>query len=154
MAFFDDMTTALQAYPVTDVELDIIDVVTPGNVLNVNEVASFRVQVTNRGPLNLNNVTVRVKGQGGATVANNGVGSPFVTEFVTQVLPMINGHGGSQLTVGSPLKFKAPAGAQTSRTLVKATLEAWDADLNHILLSHSDPLDTPSGLYAAAVVSS
>lgn len=151
MPFFDDMTTALETYPVTDVTLEIVDVVTPGNALNVTEIASFRVKVSNNGPLNLTNVTVRVKGQNGALVANNGAAAPFVSEFVTQVLPTI-GHNGAQLTIGSPLKFKAPAGAQASKTLVKATLEGWDADLNHILNSHSDPLSTPSGTYAAAVV--
>jgi hypothetical protein len=152
MAFFDDMTAALETYPVTDVDLEIVDVVTPGDVLNVSEVSTFRVQVTNRGPLNLTGVTVRIRGQNGATVANNGAIAPFVTEFVTQELPAIDAHGGSQLTVGSPLKFKAPSGAQASKTLVKATLEAWNANTDHIFNGHSDPLDTPKGTYSAAVV--
>lgn len=154
MAFFDDMTAALAAYPVTDVQLEIVDVITPGNVLNVGEQATFRVRVTNTGPLNLTGVTVRVRGQNGATVANNGAAARFVSEFVTQVMPTIFAHGGSQLTIGSPLKFKAPAGSQASKTLVKVTLEAWDADLDHILKAHSDPLDPPQGTYAAAVVAS
>jgi len=152
MAFFDDMTAALETYPVTDVDLEIVDVVTPGDVLNVSEVSTFRVQVTNRGPLNLTGVTVRIRGQNGATVANNSVIAPFVAEFVTQELPAIDAHGGSQLTVGSPLKFKAPSGAQASKTLVKATLEAWNANTDHIFNGHSDPLDTPKGTYGAAVV--
>ena len=151
MPFFDDMTTALEAYPVTDVTLEIVEVVTPGNALNVTETVSFRVKVSNNGPLNLTNVTVRVKGQNGALVANNGAASPFVSEFVTQALPTI-GQNGAQLTVGSSLKFKAPAGAQASKTLVKATLEGWDADLNNILNKHSNPVSNPSGTYAAAVV--
>ena len=154
MAFFDDMTTALAEYPVNDVELDIVDVVTPGDVLNAGEISTFRVRVTNRGPLNLTGVTLRVRGMHGATVANGGAAAPFVSEFVTQALPTIRGHGGSELTVGSPLKFKAPAGAQAAKTLVKATLEAWDANLDHILLAHSDPLDVPKGTYTAEVVAS
>jgi uncharacterized membrane protein len=153
MAFFDDMTAALATYPETDVDLQIVDVVTPGDVLNVGETATFRVQVTNRGPLNLTGVTLRIKGLNGATVANNGILSPFVSEFVTQELPPIDAHGGSQLTVGSPLKFKAPAGAQASKTLVRATLEAWNANTDHIFNGHSDPLDSPRGVHAAEVVS-
>lgn len=148
---FDEMTTATETYPVTHVVLTIVDVVTPGSALNVNEVSTFRVQVTNTGPLNLTGVTVRVRGQNGATVANNGAIAPFVSEFVTQEFSPVNAHGGSQLSVGSPLKFKAPGIAQASKALVKATLEAWDADLNHILLSHSDPLDPPKGTYTAQV---
>jgi hypothetical protein len=154
MAFFDDMTSALASYPEADVQLEIVDVTVPGDVLNVSEIANFRVKVTNTGPLNLSNVTLRIKGMNGATVANNGAAAPYVSEFVTQALPTIGGHGGSQLTVGSPLKFKAPAGAQVSKNLVKATLEAWDADLDHILLAHSDPLDTVKTTYAAEVVGS
>lgn len=154
MAFFDNMITAVETYPETNVTLEIVDVTITGNVLNVNEIANFRVKVSNTGPLNLTNVTVRIKGLNGATVANNGAAAPFVSEFITQELPTITGHGGSALTVGSPLKFKAPAGAQASKNLVKATLEAWDSDLNHILLAHSDPLDTVQGIYAAEVVGS
>ncbi|MCY7314520.1 MAG: hypothetical protein LH480_02570 [Rubrivivax sp.] len=58
----------------------------------------------------------------------------------------------AQLTVGSNLQVKAPPGAQASRTLVKATVAGWDASLDPILNGRSDPLDTPSGTYAAAVV--
>lgn len=153
MAYFDDMQAALEAYPLTDVQLEIVDVTFPGSALNTGEVGTFRVKVTNTGPLNLTGVTVRVTGQNGAKVANNGAAAPFVSDFITQELPTIGGHGGSQLSVGSPLKFLAPNGAQASKTLVKATLEAWDANLDHILLSHSDPMsDGPKGTYAAAVV--
>ncbi|MBC7995966.1 MAG: hypothetical protein H7Z15_22285 [Rhizobacter sp.] len=153
MAYFDDMTAALAAYPLTDVQLEIVDVTFPGTALNTGETGSFRVKVTNTGPLNLTGVTVRVSGQNGATVANNSVIAPFVSDFITQELPTISAHGGSQLSVGSPLKFKAPTGAQASKTLVKATLEAWDANFDHILLGHSDPLrDGPKGTYAAQVV--
>lgn len=151
MPFFDDMTTAIETYPVTDVTLEIVDVVLIGTALNVNETLSFRVKVSNNGPLNLTNVTVRVKGHNGALVQNGGAASPFVTEFVTQALPTI-AHNSNQLTVGSRLQLKAPPGAQVSKTLVRATLEGWDGDLTHMLIGHSDPLDIPSGIYAAPVV--
>lgn len=151
MGFFDDMTKAVETYPVADVELEIVDVTFPGVALNVNEVASFRVKVTNTGPLVLTDVTLRIKAQNGATVANNGAAAPFVAEFVTQPLPTISAHGGSQLTVGSPLKFKAPAQAQSARNLVKATLEVWNCRLDHILDAHSDPLDPPSAVHAEQV---
>lgn len=152
MGFFDDMNAALEVYPETDVTIEIVDVVFPGSALNEGEIGSFRVKVTNTGPLHLDGVTLRIKGMHGATVANNGAAAPFVSEFVTQVLPRVNAHGGSQLTVGSPLKFKAPSAPQPAKTLFKATLEAWDANLDHILLAHSDPLDTVKGTFSAEVV--
>ena len=72
MAFFDEMTAALETYPVTEVLLEIVDVVFPENVLNVGEEATFKVKVTNTGPLNLTGVTLRIKGQHGATLKNPG----------------------------------------------------------------------------------
>lgn len=152
MSFFDEMTQAVADYPVDNVDIEIVNVVTPGNAVNVNEVSTFRVKVTNRGPLVLTGVTLRIRGQNGATVQNGGAASPFVDEFVTQALPTIDAHGGSQLSVGSNMQFKAPGRAQASKNLVKATLEDWNPLLDHILNGHSDPLETPKGNFAAAVV--
>lgn len=152
MAFFDDMNEALKVYPETSVKLEIIEVEFPGDALNTADTANFRVRVSNTGPLELTGVTLRISGHNGATVANNSAVSPFVAEFVTQELPTIGGHTGVQQTVGSPLKFRAPAGAQPSKNLVRATLEGWNATLNHILIGHSDPLDTVKATYAAEVV--
>jgi hypothetical protein len=142
----------LETYPVTYVDLEIVDVDTPGDVLNVGEQAKFRVKVTNRGPLNLTGVTLRVRGQNGATVWSGSAAAPFVEEFITQELPRIAAHGGSQLTVGSMIVLQAPGEPQALKTLVTATLEAWDGDMNHIMLAHSKPLDVPEGTYAAKVV--
>ena len=119
MAFsFEDMTAAVEAYPAASVDLEIVDVVFPGSVINVNERPSFRVKVTNRGPLEMTGVTLRIKGLNGATVKQNGAAAPFVSEFVTTTsqLATVGGHGGSQTTNGSPFSFTAPwlAAAQSS----------------------------------------
>jgi hypothetical protein len=152
MGFFDDFTNALETYPETEVQLEIVEVSFPDSVLNVEETATFRVKVTNTGPLNLTDVSLRIKGLNGATVANNGAAAPFVSEFVTQTIDSIAAHGGSQTTVGSPLKFKAPSSAQDSLNLVRATLEDWNANPDHIFDGHSDPLDTVRANFAAEVV--
>ena len=168
MAFFDDMTAALETYPVTEVLLEIVDVVFPENVLNVGEEATFKVKVTNTGPLNLTGVTLRIKGQHGATLKNPGailtnppvvtraaarLVSLFVDELVSAALPQIFGHGGSQTS--ETFTLKAPDAPQASQILAKATLEAWDANLNHILIGHSDPLpDAPKGTFSTEVVES
>ena len=156
MAFsFDDMTAAVEAYPAASVDLEIIDVVVPGSVLNVSETASFRVKVTNRGPLEMTGVTLRIKGLNGATVKQNGAAAPFVPEFVTTAsqLATVAAHGGSQTTNGSPFSFKAPGTQQPANTLVQVTLEDHDFTLNHILNGHSDPLlsGPPKGTFDAAV---
>lgn len=151
MGFFDDMTTALATYPETDVTIEIIDVTFPGSALNTGEIGTFHVKVTNNGPLNLDGVTLRIKGLNGALVKDAGALAQFVPEFVTGELDRITGHGGSQTTVGT-FSFKAPGAAQASRNLIKASLEQWDANLDHILLAHSDPIETVKGTFAAEVV--
>jgi hypothetical protein len=157
MAFFDDMTTALETYPVANVTLEIIEVDFPGSALNARDEGTFRVRINNNGPLELTDVALKISGQNGATVANNGAAAVFVPEFVTQTnpvqqVPTVSGHNGSVVTTGSPMKFKAPNGEQASKTLIKVTLEGWNANLNHILNGHSDPLPVaPKGTFAAAV---
>jgi hypothetical protein len=63
-----------------------------------------------------------------------------MTDFISGEMDPISGHGGSQLTGSDPFKFIAPGRKQASKTLLKATLEAWDANLDHILIAHSDPV--------------
>ena len=79
--------------------------------------------------------------------------SLFVDELVSAALPQIFGHGGSQTS--ETFTLKAPDAPQASQILAKATLEAWDANLNHILIGHSDPLpDAPKGTFSTEVVES
>jgi hypothetical protein len=153
--FFEQMITAVEEYPETYVDLEIVDVYFSGDVLNVGEAAAFNVKVTNRGPLHLTDVTLRISGQNGATVRNGNSPAPFVSDFVTVELPTINAHGGSQ-EYSAPLPyFKAPAQSQASKTLVKVTLEDWNLNLDHALIGHSDPhTNAPKGTYAAEVVAS
>jgi hypothetical protein len=172
MGFFDDMTAAVASYPVDDVLIQIVDFTFPDAVLNVGEEATFKVKVTNTGPLNLTNVTVRVKGLHGAKLRNPGVilddttiprptaraaaqivVAQFVDELVSRPLPTILGDGGT--ATSEVFTLKAPEVPQASQTLVKATLEAWDADLTNPLVGHSDPLpDAPKGTFSTAVVAS
>lgn len=155
MAFFDDMNDALEIYPVDNVTIEIIDVTFTGNALNVNEEGMFRVRINNNGPLELTDVSLKISGQNGAKVKGSAPQLVFASEFVVGGVQVatIAGHGGSVVTTGSKFHFKAPAGAQDSKTLIKATLEAWNANLNHILNGESDPLPVaPKGTFAAAVI--
>ena len=151
MAIFDQITTELETYPQTYVVLEIIDVGIPGDVLNVNDIASFKIRVINNGPLHLTGVTLRVSGQNGAKV-RAGVGAEWVSSYISPELPMINAHNaGDPYELGLPY-FLAPATTQDSKTLVKVTLEDWNANWDHILIGHSDPhRDEPKGTYADAV---
>lgn len=155
MTILEQLDNDIRAYPETNVQLEIVEVEFPDSALNEGEVGTFRVRVTNTGLLNLTDVSLRIKGVNGATVADNGLASPFVEEFVTQEIPKVAADGGSELTISTPLRFKAPnlrfneqPGVQT---LVEATLKAWDADLNRSFNDHTRPLDTVSATFAAQV---
>jgi len=150
VTFFDQMTIAVETYPVDFVDLEIVDVAVPGNVLNTGETGHFKVKITNRGPLHLNGVKVHVSGANGVQVKDANATAPFVADFVSQAVPRVDAHGGSQTTTGT-FSFKAPSAPQTSRTLVSATLDVWDATLDHILNAHSDPVADPRAIYEAAV---
>lgn len=126
MTILQELDDELKAYPETNVQLEIVEVdFSSGDALNKSETAFFRVRVTNIGLVNMTNVSLRITGLNGATVANNGAAAPFVSEFVTQEIATIPADGGSELTIGSKLKFKAPNKAQASQNLVTATLEDW-----------------------------
>ncbi len=56
------MTAARETYPGTNVTLEIIDVGIPGDARNTGEVGTFRVKVTNTGPLPLDGVTFGPRG--------------------------------------------------------------------------------------------
>jgi hypothetical protein len=171
MAFsFDEFTTAVATYPETNVAIDIIDVAfASGNALNVSEEATFKVQITNNGPLDLTDVTVRVKGLNGAklrgslssnpnpnpnppTIASPARAvAPLVDELVSATIALVGGHGGTKIT--EAFTFKAPSNDSngSAKNLVKASLEGWNGSLNHILIGHSDPLESVNHIYGTVV---
>lgn len=156
MTFFQELTQAVESYPEDHLELEIIDVSFPDNTVNANEEGSFKVSVTNRGPLILKDVSVKVRGLNGTQVKTGGAAdTTWRSEFVTgtQQLEQVNAHNGNnpQVVEGSPMQFKAPSSAQPRTDLIAVTIEEWDASLDHALKAHSDPTDTPSGTFSARV---
>src|SRR5438874_547319 len=161
MGFFNDFASAVEDYPVTDVDLEIVDVTWPDNVLNAGEEGTFKVKITNRGPLNLTAIKLLVEGQHGVTVQDpsikidppvptvSAIGTPIPTngysdKFTSTAFQVLEAH--KSMTVGAPFKYKAPDKAQDAKTILKATIAAWDADLTHLLIDHSEALpDAPKG---------
>ena len=155
MTILEQLDNDIRTYPETNVQLEIVEVEFEGTAVNESETVLFRVKVINNGIMNLKEVTLLIKGVNGATVANNGAAAPFEEQIVTGAIPEVAADGGSELTTGSKLKFKAPnlrfneqPGVQT---LVEATLEAWNGDLNRTFNAHTRPLDTVKATFAAQV---
>jgi hypothetical protein len=135
----DSLVSDINAYPATHMELEIEEVDFPNSQLNVNEIGTFKVRVTNRGPLDVGMLSLTITGLNGTTVAANLPGSQFVPTFGTLPLPVVGGHGGSVITTGLPFKFKAPSTPRSTQDLVKVTIGQWNGILDHLLDDHSGP---------------
>jgi hypothetical protein len=133
------------------VQLEIVEVTFPGDVIDVTEEGTFKVKVTNTGPLKLTDVNIKVKGLNGTTVKHGGAAAQFGSEFVTGLNDNVNAHGGSSLTQGGALHFRAPSSPHASQPLIEATLDEWRGSLAHMLDAHSRPLDTVKATFAAQV---
>ncbi len=165
MGFFNDMAAAIEDYPVTDMTVQLVNVASTGTVVNINDEGTFSVKVTNNGGLNVRGLKLRVDGQNGAKVMDPTivinkvpvaaavvVGDPIPTNaygdsFTTGELAELDAH--TSKTFGT-YKWKAPPSVSTAaETLLKVTIAAWDANLDHLLTDHSngsrtDPKDTYS----------
>ncbi|MGH7494119.1 MAG: hypothetical protein ACREOO_17220 [bacterium] len=155
MPFINDFANAVSNYPANNVNLSIVDVTDevpkPGedpNIVNVNEVFTFRVRIRNNGHLNMTGISLHINGNNGAKVSKSSTG-PFSDEIVFGNL-VVNGHGGQQDT--EKLFFKAPANQKPAGTeLIEAHLNSWNANLAHILDGHSAHTTTPSAAFSTKV---
>jgi hypothetical protein len=153
--FFDDFRTAMHDYPAQFVELEIVDIAFSGNVINVGEGGTFRVQVRNNGLLDMTNVNLKVRGLAGTLVkTGNAADQNFRQELtVGTESDAIAGQGGVSVNDGPKLEFKAPANTRPAGTpLIEATVENWNGSLVRLLNGHSHGGDAPVGTYANRVV--
>lgn len=139
MAFFEDYAAAIQSYPDSEVTIQLIEVTVPGDALNVNEQGSFRVQVTNRGALIMDNVILKVRGLAGTEVKQNGAAAQFVNEFNSSdgQVPQIPARGGVAVVTGGPFRFEAPGAPRNLQELVEVTLAGWNPSEENLLVSNS-----------------
>jgi hypothetical protein len=140
MGFIDDFAHAVETYPDDYVTLEIIEVNVPGTALNVSERGSFQVRVRNTGPLNMEDLTLRIRGLNGTLVKDTGALAPFVTEFVSDPgqFPRIRGHNGDapEDNTGA-FSFEVASSPRPVADLFEVSIEGWTALLDHILASHS-----------------
>jgi hypothetical protein len=151
MSVIDDLTAAVETYPKTNVQVQIEDVEFPNEVLNVNEEGSFKVRVTNNGPLNLTDVSVKVKGLNGVQVAPiSAAGVLQWHEEFEEALGDVAGDGGSVASIN--FAFKAPSKpSETLEDLFKVSLQDWNANLDRILNAHTDPLGAVKDVFTSEV---
>jgi hypothetical protein len=151
MAFFDDMGGAVRTYPDTKVTVEIIDFdVASGDVMNVSEVGTFKVKITNTGVLDMTKVTLRLVAANGATLrrpldvpvppsarAAAAVPVGWVTELVSKSIASIAANGGTATSEVFTLKAPPNATNPVRVDLVTASLNGWDAGLGYLLNTKS-----------------
>jgi hypothetical protein len=154
MGFLEDYVNAIETYPREYLRLEFTELNPPGDVLNVKEQVNFRLQVSNLGPLHIDNLRILVTARNGTQVKNGGAAAQYDTTALSNTISRVNAHSGDTpvSTPGSPMKFKAGPEAHTSvRELLVATVEEWEPLWDHPLTAHSDPDPLAKATFSSAV---
>jgi hypothetical protein len=150
-SYFSDMADAVAAYPQTGAfHLTFEDVRmeqgTPGPI-NVNEIWSFKIRISNLGYLDMNNVVLHLHGENGTQVSATGDG-PWVARVHSDPVHVKALNSG----VTDTYYFKAPATQiTTAKPLVSAHLNEWRASLSTMLAERSGQALSPEAAYSAVV---
>ncbi len=171
MAFFDDFSNAVRDYPDANVVVEILNFdPASGDALNEGEEATFKVRITNNGLLDMSGVTVKVKGEGGATLkrpldlpsqpvkqaaaqaaAVTATPVSWVTELISKPVVLIAASGGVGTTEVFTLKAPPDSTNPQSVNLLTVTLNGWDAALSYLLINKSVARAAVKDTHAAVV---
>ncbi len=138
-----DLVDAFETYPREYLDVKIVEVDPPGgsSAINVGEEVTFRLRVTNSGPLEVTELELLVEGLNETMVRDQGAAAQFVTSFThaNQAFEVVPAHSGDApiVSTGSPFTFKPTHRWQTPHDLVRASVHAWQGSLGHIERSHS-----------------
>ena len=148
----DDIAAAINGYPSTNVELEVVDISLDGEFVNTGEEGSFRVKVTNRGPMTMKDVRLKALAKNGAKVKSGGALEQFGSEALSaNTIETLGGHGGSDDN-SALFNFKAPNVAKPDGTvLVEVTVEEYNLLWDHALNVHSDESSTPKVTFSTSV---
>jgi hypothetical protein len=151
-SILEQIADAVVAYPSAEVELEIVDISLDGEEVNTGETGSFRVKVTNRGPLTMKDVRLKAVAKSGARVKSGGAAEQFRDSALSaNAIETLAGHGGFDDS-SAIFIFEAPNGTKPEGTaLVEVTVEEWNALWDHTLNSHSRASTSPKVTFASAV---
>lgn len=128
--FFADFQDAMIRYATDEVQTAIVDfAIDPpgGATFTVGNTFTFKVTVQNQGPLDMENVQVRVFGTDYADVAL--IPGPFLRSVDSSLFNVPSGTTEEILCRG---KAKGATGG-VLKDIVKASVIKWDASLNSLL---------------------
>lgn len=136
--------------------VQVIPAASPPDVINVSEVWKFQVRVTNSGHLSMTNVMIYIQGQNGTKVGLTSTGPWHDWEQSIGNLT-VNAHNITGVDTVD-LYFKAPPTTTIPPAvipLVRAYIQSWNANLNHILNDHAGnfpgTITPPGGIFSTQV---
>ena len=146
MGVLEDLDADINAYPAANVEIDIIEFTGGGIHINVGEVWDFKVRVNNKGPLNMKNLNLHLRGSTWAFVSRSDDG-PFSGEIFSPYRDV----GAHSAVIFQTFYIKAFAptdgGGTVDEDIVSAHISSFDADLSHILSGHAHHAGNPIDNY-------
>jgi hypothetical protein len=138
-----DLVDAVETYPQQHLTVEIYDVDPPGPETGINEHedVTFKVHVRNSGPLEILGLTLLIEAEAGADGVKLHGGAAFNPSLTSTPIDVLRAHMADDEWVDPPdghFHFLAgpPSGGKVD--LVKASVDAWDGSLRHILEGHSE----------------
>jgi hypothetical protein len=151
-----DLLAAVETYPQTYLTVEIYQVqVDDGSAINEDDELTFRVHVHNAGPLNVDNLTLLVEAQEGSTGVKLHGGKAFNPSLTSAVFPQVPGHQKDGDFIDTPddhYHLKVGKATSTKVDLVKVSIDAWDANPDHIFIAHSDPVPSADDIYSHKIL--
>lgn len=132
MGLLDDLHSEVNNYPHNCLTLSIVQVDAPGDHINEDEDVTFRIQVANPGPLDVNALSLLVTGLNATEVKSNGPNSAWVNSFT--ISGAFFGDVPAHQTVTSPgnkFHFKGSRDA-ASLQLIEVSVANWSTNFDHI----------------------
>jgi len=141
IAILEDLEQAVEDYPHVYLVLEFVELAFPGNTINKNDDCTFRIQLTNTGPLDVKDLTLLVEGLNDTQVKSNGAAAVFDDSFplTSTFLGTIPAHNGDSpvVTGGNKFHFKPTKASSTIEDLMKVSVTGWNTDFTHIEINHS-----------------
>jgi hypothetical protein len=151
-----DLVDAIETYPQTFLTVEIFDVDPPGTGTGINEAEDItcKVRVHNSGPLNVLSLRLLITSEAGADGVRFHDDTAFVPSLVSTPIDLVPAHMADGDWVETPEHYHFKAGGVSGGKvdLVTASVDTWDADLDHPLKAHSDPVPSVSDTLAKSVL--
>lgn len=155
MGLLSEITSAVQDYPHEYLTIEIIEVEPPGDVVDVDDDVRFRIQVSNSGPLHVDDLDLLVEGLHETQVKSGGAIAQYDDSFTTGAgwFPRVPAHSAAEPVEmpGSDFWFTVSRAWAREKTLVRVSVAGWNSSFDHIFGGHTREDAAALGVYSSTV---